>query len=489
MANLPDSWKLEKIENLCEFNPKHSKELSDGLDISFIPMSAVDDITGTIQTHDTKALGEVRKGYTHFAEEDVIFAKITPCMENGKSAIAKNLVNDLACGSTEFHVLRSLGGILPEYLHPYLRQQSYRDTAAQKMTGAVGQRRVPKQFILNTEIPLPPLNEQRRIVAKIEALTDRSRKAREALDAIPTLLDQFRQSVLAAAFRGDLTADWREKNPNVESAEKLLERIRSEFSTPRIRKEEKDLVALHSDEAIDTNIPPSWSLGKIQDICISSFYGPRFSKDEYTEDGIPSIRTTDMNKDGGISISEDTPRLLIPDEKIDLYKVVKGDLLVTRSGSIGVMAIFKEDYLAIPSAYLIRFRFVPLISVDYIYYYLKSPFGQRLLGLSSTAVTQPNINAEAIKRLSIPICSLAEEIEIVQILSQYFCMIEQIENLYLETKLDIDQLDQSILAKAFRGELVPQDPNDEPASALLERIRSEQEKIQKPRNGKGGKGK
>lgn len=119
MENLPEGWQLEQIENLCEFNPKHSKDYPDNLEISFIPMSAVDDITGTIQEYETRRLGKVRKRYTHFAENDVIFAKITPCMENGKSAIAKNLKNKLVCGSTEFHVLRNLDVILPEYLHPF----------------------------------------------------------------------------------------------------------------------------------------------------------------------------------------------------------------------------------------------------------------------------------------------------------------------------------------------------------------------------------
>jgi type I restriction enzyme, S subunit len=123
---LPEGWYLEEIQNLCNFGPKHSKELSDDLEISFVPMPAVDDVTGTIQEHETRRLGEVKKGYTHFADGDVIFAKITPCMENGKAAVAADLINGIACGSTEFHVLRSNGSVLPDYVYRYLRQQSYR---------------------------------------------------------------------------------------------------------------------------------------------------------------------------------------------------------------------------------------------------------------------------------------------------------------------------------------------------------------------------
>ena len=226
LNDLPEGWITVKIENVTESNPKHDKNLEDELEISFIPMSAVDEVTGTIKDYAIKPLGEIRKGYAHFANGDVIFAKITPCMENGKCAVANNLTNGIACGSTEFQVLRSNGIVLAEYLHRYLRQESYRKYAAQNMTGVVGQRRVPRQFLLDTEIPLPPLHEQRRIVSAIEQLTDRSNKARTALADIPKLIEQFRQSVLAAAFRGDLTADWRDRNPDIEPASELLERIK-----------------------------------------------------------------------------------------------------------------------------------------------------------------------------------------------------------------------------------------------------------------------
>jgi type I restriction enzyme S subunit len=117
--------------------------------------------------------------------------------------------------------------LIPAFLTKYLTSPKVQRVITAEEYGMTRQA-LTKQMILDFELPLPPLNEQRRIVEKIEALTARSRKAREALAAIPELLDQFRQSVLAAAFRGDLTADWREQNPDVEPAEALLERIRVE---------------------------------------------------------------------------------------------------------------------------------------------------------------------------------------------------------------------------------------------------------------------
>jgi len=369
-----------------------------------------------------------------------------------------------------------------KYIFYASKLKFYQDHFFSNETGGVNQGNVGVAGVMKGPISLAPLNEQRRIVAKIEALKARSQRVKEALEDIPQLLNQFRQSVLAAAFRGDLTADWREQNSNVEPAEVLLKRIQEEFThqnTKRYKSQDEFYPSLDQN-FININfskLPELWQLIQIRKICISSFYGPRFGKDEYVEDGIPSIRTTDMTDEGEI-ILQSPPKLNIPKEKLDDFKVLPGDLLVTRSGSIGVMAVFRGDYIAIPSAYLIRFRFSLMVSIDYIFYYLKSPIGQTLLGLNSTSVTQSNINAEAIKNIPIPIPPLEEQQEIVSRIKSLLKVVNQIKQQYQETKAHLDQLDQSILAKAFRGELVPQDPNDEPASVLLEHIRAERAKLQ-----------
>jgi type I restriction enzyme S subunit len=227
-VDLPNGWIQATIDELCDLNPKHNQELSDKTLVSFVPMAAVSDVLGTIIEPQDRTLGEVRKGYTHFADGDVIFAKIAPCMENGKAASVRGMTNGLACGTTEFYVFRSHGVINQDFLFHFIRQESYRKAAGAAMQSGVGQTRVPKEFVLNTELPVPPLTEQRRVVAKIEALQERSRRAREALTEVGPLLEQFRQSVLAAAFRGNLTADWRAAHPNVEPASKLLHRILTE---------------------------------------------------------------------------------------------------------------------------------------------------------------------------------------------------------------------------------------------------------------------
>ncbi|MGO4319925.1 restriction endonuclease subunit S, partial [Agrobacterium sp. MCAB5] len=123
----------------------------------------------------------VSKGFTQFVDDDVIFAKITPSMENGKSAVARRVVNATGFGSTEFHVLRSTGAVVPEYLWRFVRRQEFRDNAQQVMSGAVGQQRVPAEYLKSHLLPLPPLPEQRLIVAKADRLINQTMQARAEL--------------------------------------------------------------------------------------------------------------------------------------------------------------------------------------------------------------------------------------------------------------------------------------------------------------------
>jgi type I restriction enzyme S subunit len=163
-------------------------------------MSAVDDLTGTIANAETRPFAEVQKGYTYFEEGDVLFAKITPCMENGKSAIARGLIGGFGFGSTEFHVLRPTGEVTSEWIWLFVRQESFRNSAKAAFRGGVGQQRVPPTFLQEVAIPLPSLAEQRRIVARIEALMDRVREARRLRQEAREEAERLWQSVLADTF-------------------------------------------------------------------------------------------------------------------------------------------------------------------------------------------------------------------------------------------------------------------------------------------------
>ena len=201
-----ESWEEKLLGDVCTVNPKKidAKNLDDNLEVSFVPMAAVSDVLGEIVNHEVKNLQDVRTGFTNFSKGDVIFAKITPCMENGKSAIVGPLVNDIGYGSTEFYVLRCKEELYNKYLYHMVRNTTFRAEAKAVMTGAVGQQRVPKTFLQEYQLLLPILPEQHEIVRLIDDLLARERKAQQATEQALASIDLMKKSILARAFRGEL---------------------------------------------------------------------------------------------------------------------------------------------------------------------------------------------------------------------------------------------------------------------------------------------
>lgn len=220
------SWENGILMDFCKINPKkiNTKEFDDDMIVSFIPMPCVSDIWGKIVKKELRKLGEVKKGYTNFCEGDVLFAKITPCMENGKSAIVDKLENDIGFGSTEFYVLRCDENKLNnKYLHYFVRQKTFRDEAKGEMTGAVGQQRVPKTFLENYKMKVPTIEEQQEIVNILDRLLAKYNKIKN-LEQQLEKIELLKKAILAKAFRGELGTN----NPDEESAENLLKEILAE---------------------------------------------------------------------------------------------------------------------------------------------------------------------------------------------------------------------------------------------------------------------
>lgn len=179
-------WPTQALREIAKLNPSKSelKGVAPTTTISFVEMAAVNE-GGFIDRTETRVLGEIAKGsYTYFAENDIILAKITPCMENGKCALAKSLSNGLALGSSEFHVIRTDKSVLlPEFAFAFLNRKEIRTAAEKNMTGASGHRRVPEAFYADLKIPLPPLKVQKQIVAECEAVDKETASANSSITA------------------------------------------------------------------------------------------------------------------------------------------------------------------------------------------------------------------------------------------------------------------------------------------------------------------
>ncbi|MBK7292254.1 MAG: restriction endonuclease subunit S [Holophagaceae bacterium] len=350
------------LGNLVTFTPRFVKgELPENSLASFIPMKCVEEESGRFESIEDRKVSEVQKGYTAFRDGDVIFAKVTPCMENGKAAVLKGLTNGIGFGSTEFFVLRPKASLNPRYLLHFLLQKEFRSRAAQNMTGAVGLRRVPKSYLEQQLIPLPSLPEQKRIVAEIEKQFTRLDAGVAALRRIQANLKRYRAAVLKAACEGRLVpteaelARTENRDLSFETGEALLSRILVE----RKSKWEKDqLLRFRGNDRVPKNdkwrsrypepstrnasslppLPVGWTWVELGQLTWSVKDGPHYSPNYVTE-GIPFISGGNIRPSG---VDFSNAKRISPELHAELSQRCKpevGDILYTKGGTTGIARV------------------------------------------------------------------------------------------------------------------------------------------------------
>ena len=416
---LPANWKLVRIQECCELNPRLNKStIPDSKLVHFVPMPAVEALVNRVNVSSTRSFGDVKKGYTPFKTQDVIFAKITPCMENGKIAVVPHLDHELAFGSTEFHVIRSSTKILPMWVFYYLSSQNYRSQAEHNMTGAVGQRRVPIDFIAQSEIPLPPLDEQKRIVAKIEELFSELDAGEANLRKARAQLGVYRQSLLKQAFEGKLTDKWRAERPDREIEWKWCQLSNIAEISGGLTKNPK-----REDSSL-----------RIPYLRVANVYANELRLDEI--------------KDIGVTASE-----------LEKVRLIKGDLLIVEgNGSLDQIGRVAEWNGAIQNCghqnHLIRARCYKNTFSTFILMFLISPQGRNIIEKEAASTSGLHtLSVSKISRLQVPYCSLVEQQEIVRILDEQFTAIEQNGREIDQALKRSEALRQSILVNAFKGVL------------------------------------
>ncbi len=194
--NIPPRWKIGFLNEIAKIDPSMPKGLPDELEVSFVPMESVNE-GGGISKCEIKKLGDVRKGYTYFEENDVLFAKITPCMENGKGAIAEFLKNNRAMGSTEYYVFRAIKPEDTQFIYHLTMSGVFRKRAERWMQGSAGHRRVPKDFFTRRPIVIPDSESRRKIGLALDSLQSQKTKIRSHINAIRTGAAVFLQKSLS----------------------------------------------------------------------------------------------------------------------------------------------------------------------------------------------------------------------------------------------------------------------------------------------------
>ena len=447
IAQLPAKWASGKIGEISDVNPRLDKSrFASNLEVCFVPMHAVGAENGKIDVSARRRFAEVEKGYTGFKQGDVLFAKITPCMENGKMAVVPEVHGGLGFGSTEFHVLRPTVGIFAKYLYYFVSSKRFRADAEHNMTGAVGQRRVPTTYLAESEIPLPPLAEQHRIVAKIEELFSELDKGIENLKQARAQLAVYRQALLKNAFEGKLTADWRAK-----------------IRPPKAKPSETP----HQIE--------SWTLSTLGNLTEYITSGSRGWAEFYSDSGPIFIRAANLNRDT-LDLSEVVYVSLPKGAEGTRTRTSIGDVFITITGA----NVTKTGYLdrdlgeAYVSQHVALCRPIDPTMSEYLYFWIISKAGgRRDLEKAAYGAGKPGLNLDNLRTLRVPVASHEEMPLIVAAIRSNLASIQSLEADIATNLQKAEALRQSILKKAFSGELVPQDPADEPASVLLARIRAE----------------
>ncbi len=200
LGKIPEEWEVVRLGDISKINPRLEQKPTPDFKVSFVPMDAVSN-DGRLTYAIVRKYSEVSKGFTYFQDYDVLFAKITPCMENGKGALVHGLMNHIGFGSTEFHVLRATQKTTSEFVYHLVNWKNFRIEAESNMTGSAGQRRVPTDFLKLYQMALPPLKEQKQIGSILSGNDSKIEKAKTRLEKLKDMKKGLMQDLLTGKIR------------------------------------------------------------------------------------------------------------------------------------------------------------------------------------------------------------------------------------------------------------------------------------------------
>ncbi|WP_415273208.1 restriction endonuclease subunit S [Bacillus siamensis] len=432
---VPENWVWTRMGDVIKINPSKPKlDLPHDQPCSFLPMNKVNPQTGEVDSLEEREFEKVKKGYTYFEENDVLFAKITPCMENGNTVIAKGLINKFGFGSTEFYVFRTSEKIDERYVYFLLRSEKFRKQARAEMTGAVGQQRVPKKFLESYLFALPPLSEQKRIADKVERLLSKIEEAKQLIEEAKETFELRRAAILDKAFRGEIT-----------DSVGVLNQI-----------DEQPYV-----------IPDKWEWKKFKDIAqvCSNLVEPK----QYLK--LPHIAPDNIEKGTGRLLDYQT----IEESKVKSPKhyFYKGQILYSKIRPyLSKVTLAEFDGLCSADMYPIETN----VDIKYLYWYMLSPFFVEKASTAGSRSVLPKINQKELSGIPVPVPPIETQGKIVSFIERTLSQEKQIIG-FVDNAIEImGKLEQSILSKAFRGELGTNDPSEESAIELIKEVLQEQVK-------------
>ena len=425
--DIPESWKWVRVREIICLNPKN--DLSDELEVSFIPMALIDDGYRNNHSFEIKKWRDIKKGFTHFADGDIGIAKITPCFQNRKSVIFRDLKNGYGAGTTELSIVRVINDLLSrDFLLWFFKSAYFIETGVKSFTGTAGQQRIHKDYLSMCALPLPPLAEQNRIVAKIEELLpylDRYEQAWSKLEQFNTRFpEDMKKSLLQYAIQGKLV----EQRPEEGTAEELFAQIQEEkrrlIAEKKIKKE-KNLPEITEDEK-PFEIPESWKWVRLQQIGElsrgRSQKRPRNDPSLFVNGTVPFIQTGDVARANGHILCWSA---MYNQEGVEQSRLwPSGTVCLTIAANIGDVAILDFDG-CFPDSVVGFNAYKPIVSNEFFMYGLMCY--KTILGKLSRSTAQKNINIEILSQIAFPLPPLSEQKRIVEKLEQLLPLCERLK--------------------------------------------------------------
>lgn len=378
---IPNHWQWKRVADCVQFNPKVIQD--DAVEVSFIPMADVEPgFVDHCSTRQAKPWAKVKKGFSRFQEGDLLVAKITPCFQNRKSCVAKSLINGTGAGSTEFHVMRCVSGVDAKFLLYFFKSEYFIRYGVNHFNGTVGQQRVGAQDIKDCLIPVPSVEEQVRIVAKLEDAFAEIDRAEKAYEELQTLAGVLRGQILQEAIQGKLVP--------LLAEEGVVEQI-------GVAPDERPF-----------EIPKSWKWRALDEIF--KFVDYRGKTPTKTTDGVRLITASNVRQG---YVDHKRIEFISSEEYIDRQNrgiSKKGDILFTTEAPLGNVALADLD------VYSAGQRVITLQTDSenkkLLMYFMLSPYFQKALKNNATGTTAQGIKAARLKKLMLPVPPVEEQARI-----------------------------------------------------------------------------
>lgn len=464
---LPEGWIWTNIGYVTE----PSKEKVKPLEINELPYVGLEHIekdTGRLLGFGKST--EVKSTKSRFYYGDLLYGKLRPYLNKVHLADFDGIC------STDILVFPKNRNFLNKFLAYRLMSNDFVRYASRNVSG-VQHPRVNFNTVSQFGIALPPFQEQQRIVSKIEQLFTQLDAGVEALNKIKKQLKPYRQSVLKSAFEGKLTQEWREKHKHeLEPASELLERVKQDRKK-KLGKKYKEFPLVDTSDL--PGLPDGWIWTSVGEVCEMMQYGTS-EKARGDSSGIPVLRMGNIQN--GKIVFDDLKYFPKDWPKMNDFILQDGDVLFNRTNSaelVGKTATYKGYYpKSMFASYLIRVKTLKdFYYPDILSHFINSVYGRKYINsVVSQQVGQANVNGTKLASMPIPLIPVQEQRKIIEEIDYRLSLPEEMNKIVNRSLKQAQTLRQSILKKAFEGKLVPQDPNDEPASVLLERIKEEKKK-------------